>query len=182
MKKIYWLAAVLSLGGMMACGGDGKKESANNDKYAGEVQVETAPMADVEQTSEISLDLGQHDFEVRIRRYPDQELPLVVDELEQKFYDNSVEVTILRDHVAFIERKFTKQDFASYLTETFCKSSMLLGMNCDTARSDRKTLCLTAQVGQAGEGPAFLVLIPTDGGAASVMRDETQEDISYKDF
>ena len=181
MKKKYWLAACLSLGLMTACDEDNKKEVANNEKYAVEVPKETEPVADLEQVSKMSVRLGGYDFEVGIRRYPDRSLPLVVDELEQKFYDNSVEVTILRDGEVFMTKTVTKKDFEKYLTENFAKSSLLLGMNCDTARCNQNTLCLTAQVGQAGEGPAFLVLIPVRGGNVSVLRDESQDDISYKD-
>ena len=182
MKKKYWLAAWLSLGMITACGGDNKKDAANNDKYSVEISSETEPIADIEQVAEMNVRLGSHDYEVTIRRYPDKSLPLVVDELEQRFYDNSVDVSIRRDNMAFMTRKVTKEDFRKYLSDSDYRSGVLLGMNCDTARCDVNTLCFTAQVGQAGEGPAFLILIPTNGSPVSVLRDESQEDIGYKEF
>ena len=182
MKKKYWLVACLSMGLMMACGGENKRDAANEDKYSVEISSEAEPVADLEQVAEIAVNLGHHNYNVTIRRYPDKSLPLVVDELEQRFYDNSVDIKIVRDQAEFMTRKVTKDDFRKYLSESDYKSGALMGMNCDTARCDAHTLYFTAQVGQAGEGPAFLILIPTNGNPISVLRDESQEDIGYKDF
>ena len=182
MKKKYGLVMCLSLGLAMACGGDDKKDIANNEKYSVEIEEPAAPMADTEQVSTMEVKLGAHDYQVRIRRYPDQSLPLVVDDLDQRFYDNSVEIKILRDGSDFLKRKVTKADFAKFLSESDYKSGILLGMNCDVARCDASRFYFTAQVGQAGEGPAFLILVPTNGGAIQVDRDNTQDEIGYKDL
>ena len=180
MKKKYWLASCLSLLLFTACGNGGDKK-ANEEKENTENVVQDEPMADSEQIDTIDVKLGKHEYAVSIHRFPDKKLPLVVDELDQKFYDNSVKINISRDGAQFLEKKVTKEAFMDFMPADVYKSGLLLGMNCDTARCTTSTLCFTAQVGQAGEGPAFLVLVPTDGGNVSILRDNQQEDIGYKE-
>ena len=180
MKKKYWLVAGFSLGLMFACGGNSKKETMNNQKDSVSVVNAEKPYAESEQKASLSFTMGPHTYRVSIYRYPDQKLPLVVDDMDQKYYDNSVEVSIQRDEETLASRIITKEVFKSMLPENDYRAGMLLGMNCDTARCETSRLCFTAQVGQAGEGPAFLVYIPTDGGEMCVSRDMQQEDISYR--
>ena len=179
MKKKYWLAACFSLLLFSACGNGGDKNGANEGKEKTEDVATDEPMSDSEQRDSINVKLGNHNYAVSIYRYPDKKQPLVVDELDQQFYDNTVEIKILRDGADFMEKKITKKDFADFLPSADYKSGLLLGMYCDTARCEKSTLCFTAQVGQAGEGPAFLVLVPVDGGTVSILRDNQQEDIGY---
>lgn len=179
MKEKYGWVAFLVLGMAAACTG-GEQPEKNESVDSVQLAAKTEPMADSEQTAMVKVKLGGSDYEVSLHRFPDRKLPLVIDELEQQFYDNSVQVTVRRDGEAFFDRTFSKEAFAQFLSETDYKGGMLLGMNCDTARCDRSTLCFTAQVGQAGEGPAFLVLVPTNGGEVKVSRDNLQEEIGYK--
>ena len=181
MKKKYWLASCLSILLFAACGNGGDKQDANEGKENTENVVQDEPMADSEQMDTINVKLGKHTYAVSIHRVSDKQLPLVTDELDQKFYDNSVNITISRDGDQFFTKKVTKEAFMDFMPAEVYKSGLLLGMNCDTARCTTSTLCFTAQVGQAGEGPAFLVLVPTDGGNVSILRDNQQEDIGYKE-
>lgn len=180
MKKKYWLATCISLLLISACGNGGDKSSANEGKQNTEEIVTDEPMSDNEQRDSINVKLGNHTYDVSIYRHPDKEVPLVIDELDQQFYDNTVDIAVLRDGAEFLTKKITKEAFKEFLSASDYKSSLLLGMNCDTARCEKSTLCFTAQVGQAGEGPAFLILVPVDGGAMSIVRDNQQEEINYQ--
>lgn len=177
--KLLW-AACLTLGGLTACQENAapKNETVAQENVA---EKDLQPMADTPQTATTNLNIGNHRYAVTLRRAPDESLPLVVDELDQRFYDNAVEISILRDDAEWFAQKVTKDTFGELLSDAERKGSLLLGMSCDTARCDRSRLCFTAQVGQAGEGPAFLYLVPTGGGAPSVQRDNLQEEINYED-
>ena len=180
MKKKYWLATCFSLLLITSCGSNSEKDNADKGKEYTEAVNEDEPMADSEQRDTVNVRLGNHTYKVSLYRYPDKKQALVVDELDQKFYDNSVDINILRDGVDFMKKTVSKDAFLNFLSESDYKSSVLLGMNCDTARCERSSLCFTAQVGQAGEGPAFLVMVPVDGGPVSITRDNLLEDIGYK--
>ena len=177
MKKKYWLATCVSLLLLTACGNGGDKKGVDEGKENTENVVSDEPMADSEQRDSINVKLGQHNYAVSIYRYPDKQQPLVIDELDQKFYDNTVEIKVMRDGSELLSKKISKEAFKDFLPAAEYKSGLLLGMSCDTARCANSTLCFTAQVGQAGEGPAFLVLVPVDGRAVSILRDNQQEDI-----
>lgn len=50
-------------------------------------------------------------------------------------------------------------------------------MNFYEEKTSGGHICLSAQVGEpgVGEGPAFIVDIPTGGGACSILRDSEQD-------
>lgn len=178
MNKNFGWAIFFTFGLFCSCGNGADKNAANKDTTT-TVSAQDEPIAEMQQSVKTNFKLDGHEYAVSINRNPDKSLPLVVDEFDQKFYDNSVEIIINRDGLNFFNKKFTKEAFADFLPENFVQANLLLGMNCDTARCENKRLCFTAQVGQAGEGPAFLVLIPTDGGPVSILRDEQQEELNY---
>ncbi|MCI6725083.1 MAG: DUF4738 domain-containing protein, partial [Bacteroidales bacterium] len=107
----------------------------------------------------------------------DQQLPVVTDEVGKQYYDNRVQVDITADGKPFYSHAFTREAFAGFATEQETVGCVLLGMAFDSERSDAHALRLGAQIGQVGieEGPAFIVEIPLDGGAASIVRDKQQD-------
>lgn len=54
---------------------------------------------------------GEHTYSISIKRYPNHELPIVKDQLDQEFYDNSVEIVILRDGKSFFEKTSVRKRF-----------------------------------------------------------------------
>lgn len=85
-------------------------------------------------------------YSVEIKRTVDVELPMIVDDLGNKFYDNKITVRVLRpDGSVFFDKIFSKADFASCMTEGYMKKNALLGIVLDKADGDN--LCFAASVG-----------------------------------
>lgn len=178
IKQFMYAAAFVAMTAQcVACGGSsGAKEAATTDSLQTATNNDE-PYADNDRDYTQTARLGGHDYSVRIRRTADKELPVVTDELGKKFYDNRVEVSIMRDGKQFFNRSYTKDAFREFLSDEEQKGTVLLGMAFDADRSDGKTIRLGAQVGQTGieEGPAFCVEIPLDGSASSIVRDKNQD-------
>ncbi len=168
--------AALSLSALLLAGCGGKSAEAGKDgKDSAAVAVK--PYADPKMEMKYSVRLAGKGYSVTIKREADPSQPVVQDELGHEFYDNRVTVTILRDGAAFSEATYTKDSFREFLTATDSKGSVLLGMAFDPDRSDSRAIRLVSQVGQPGieEGPSFVIEIPLDGGAASILRDKRQD-------
>lgn len=140
--------------------------------------AKTAPMeAERKLERSYTAKYGEHTYSISIKRYPNHELPIVKDQLDQEFYDNSVEIVILRDGKSFFEKNFSKEAFLDYLSEADRAGSILLGMAFDEEKSNGSKICIAAQIGQpgSGEGPAFTVEVSTSSAVCSILKDLQQD-------
>ena len=130
MKRIQmlWLAVVA----MMVIGCGGKKKSDDIIAPKAEQPKLQAPirMQDYAQTTNIKwLDKN---YQVEIRRVPDDSLRMVKDETGQKFVDNRISLRILRaDGSVFFSRSFTKAAFDAYLDNDYRQTGILEGLVFD---------------------------------------------------
>ena len=175
MNYIFKTALFAAALALAACGGKTGQNAETQDTAA--VQQEAGPHADNELNREDVATLGGQRFEIKIKRTADATLPAVSDELGGTFYDNRVEITATRDGEELFTKQFTKSDFADFVPAADSKGCVLLGMAFDQENSSAATLRFGAQIGQPGieEGPAFIVEIPTGGGACSIVRDMRQD-------
>lgn len=179
MRKTSCLVFPVALLVLSACGGKGDNSAPAADSVA-VVQNKGPRPAEDELTRCDTARLGGRTYVVSIHRYADTSLPTVTDPLDQIFYDNCVEVSLTRDGEPFFTKTFRKEAFSGFLSEADRTSCILLGMAYDESKSSAGHICLAAQVGQpgTGEGPAFTVDIPADGGACSIVRDTRQDTTS----
>lgn len=177
MKKTPLIIAFSSLALLTACGGRTESAQTDADSAVQTALADGPRSADGDLQRESSATLGGHQYTISIHRYADKSLSTVKDELGQEFYDNSVEIKIQRDGSNFYSKTFTKEAFLNHLSASDRTSTILLGMAFDAERSEANTLCFGAQIGQPGieSGPAFTVLIPTNGSAVSILRDTVQD-------
>ena len=169
--------ALLLCATLCACGkGKSDSDNASADSTAQQT-VSNAPYADPSQSNTYQAKLAGRSFEITIKREADKSLPTVTDELNKKFYDNRVDVTIKADGQEFFSRSYTREAFQDFLSENEKEGTVLLGMAFDSEKSDGHAIRLGAQIGQVGieEGPAFTVEIPLDGSASSIVRDKEQD-------
>lgn len=84
---------------------------------------------------------------IEVTRKVDKDLPLAEDEQGLSYYDNTIHVKILRsDKTVFLDRIFTKADFAQYISGTgFEKKGAMLGIVFDKVVDDK--LQFAASVG-----------------------------------
>ncbi|MBO7045219.1 MAG: DUF4738 domain-containing protein [Prevotella sp.] len=130
MKRIQmlWLAVLA----MMVIGCGDKKKSDDIIAPKAEQPKLQAPirMQDYAQTTNIKwLDKN---YQVEIRRVPDDSLRMVKDETGQKFVDNRISLRILRaDGSVFFSRSFTKAAFDAYLDNDYRQTGILEGLVFD---------------------------------------------------
>lgn len=96
-------------------------------------------------TSSCNIDWLGSTYKVCVERKADKQLPHIVDEQGNKYYDNRISVRIQRsDGSVFFERVFQKSDFTPYVSEAFAKGA-LLGVVFD--KVDGESLRFAASVG-----------------------------------
>lgn len=176
MKQIMALTIGAACLTLTACGGEKRTEPAQDSVETAPIPTGPSPVED-ELTRHYADTIRNRAYDITVRRYPDNSLPTVKDELGQDFLDNSVEVTITRDGTQFFSKTFRKEAFEDYLSKSESATSVLLGMAYDEEMSTDKIVCLAAQVGHpgVGEGPAFTVEIPISDGPYSIVRDTRQD-------
>lgn len=119
------------------------------------------------------VEVAGHNYRISIRCVADKQGAVVEDDLGQKFYDNRVEVSIVKDGTELLKKSFSKTDFSSHLSESSLKRSVLQGMNFYGDKTDASYLYFTALVGEPGMdgGSAFLVKVSTENGLLSIEKD-----------
>lgn len=154
---------------LASCGG--KKQ--NNDIIAEKVerpQVE-APIrqADYDKTSEVQW-MG-HGYKVEVHRQPNDSLPMVTDEIGQKFVDNEVAVTVRKsDGTVFFSRSFTKASFDACLDNDYRHTGILDGLVFDRVNGGNLEFAGSVCHPQTDEYiPVRAVLSPS--GSVTFLRD-----------
>ena len=179
MKHVLISAmAFLLMASVASCGGNKTQDNVADADSTQTTAHTDAPYADPGQQSSYTATLGGKTYGISIHRQADQSLPVVTDELGKKFYDNRVDVVITCDNAEFFKKSYTKEAFAGFLTASAeAEGTVLLGMAFDSEKSDGHAIRLGAQIGQVGvgEGPAFTIEIPLDGGVSSIVRDNNQD-------
>lgn len=86
-------------------------------------------------------------YQILVDRKTDKSLPLAKDENGLTYYDNSINLKIVRaDSTVFYNRTFTKSDFKQYVQNTgFEKTGALLGIVFDQIKDNK--LIFAASVG-----------------------------------
>ncbi len=168
------LCAGLSL---TSCNGQKSDAAATTADSAAVTSQAAEPKSDAPRHNENHLTLGGHSFTVRVSREANRDGDVVTDENGTEYYDNSVTIHIDKDGEPLTDHTFTKRSFADFLSAAEQQGTVLLGMAFDEARSDAHALRFGAQIGMPGieEGPAFIVEVPVDGGAVSIVRDKEQD-------
>lgn len=159
-----------------SCGGN-KSEGGSDAADSAQVAASGEPYADAAVTRTDTVKIAGRTYEITIAREADKDGEVVTDELGNQFYDNQVSVNIEADGERLFSETFNKASFAAHLSDSEKQGSVLLGMAFDAEHTDAHSIRLGAQVGQTGigEGPAFVVEIPLNGGAASITRDRNQD-------
>ena len=169
MKKILLIASCLALLTIASCGKKNKTEADATPKSlaaatTGGVNESTTPLNRTD-----TLRIGGHVFEITTNRQTDKSLPTIKDETDVVFYDNKVDVRIVRDGEEIFARTFTKKDFVDNSSADDAARDVMQGMALDKDHSSAQTIVLGAQIGQPGldgEGPAFSVSVSLDGSVA----------------
>ena len=115
-------------------------------------------------------------YKVTVHRQPGDSLPLVKDEIGQKYVDNVISVSVFRsDGSKFYSRLFTKADFVNYLDDDYRKTGILEGLVFDKADGDWLVFAASVSHPQADDEYIPLVVKLSRMGQLTIQRD-TQMD------
>ena len=142
------LLSVVLLAGMVvvlaACGGKKKSENIIAPRVVKVEPKEPIRMQPYIDEREVSW-LGKTYF-VSVSRQPNDSLPMVKDEIGQKYVDNVFLLKVSRkDGSVFFSRTFTKNALMMYLDDDFAKTGVFEGLVLDKADGDN--LLFGASVG-----------------------------------
>ena len=175
--KPFTMALIIGSVVFTSCKEDHKAEVIIAKKPAKAVKKTVQKVGDYVQTRKVEW-LGAV-YAVTVERTADTSLPLVEDESGNKFYDNTITVTIKRqDNSTFFSRTFTKSAFASSLGTEGSKG-VLLGIVLDRAQAS--TLYFAASVGspdKTSDEYVPLVMSIDRNGNVSIKRDSKLDTVS----
>ena len=119
-------------------------------------------------------------FTLMVERVPSDDLPRVKSDMGL-FADNKIKVKITRESgTALFEKTFTKNDFASFLTEKFLANSVLEGLVFDDVRTDEKkeiTLAASVSYPMTDLYIPFTIVVSQEG-KMSLSKDEDMGELT----
>lgn len=129
MKQMFlWVAA----GALLVLAACQQKKSGNPDIITTDYEAPkpVSPISQDAMSERTSVEwIEGRMYDVVVSRTPVDSLPMVTDEIGQKFIDNVIRVKVLRaDGTVFFERPFTKRSFLSWLDKDYKKSAVLEGI------------------------------------------------------
>lgn len=131
MKRMTLQLAVMGMAVLMtACGNKRQSDDIITEKVE-RPKIE-APIRQADYNKSHQIQWIGNSYKVEIHRQPCDSLPMVTDELGQKFVDNEVVVTVTRaDGEVFFTRSFTKANFDACLDNDYRHTGILDGLVYD---------------------------------------------------
>lgn len=99
------------------------------------------------QTSEVkeNFEYKGKQYQSHIVRRADESLPMVTNDEQQQFYDNSISLKLTCGGKQLVSRTFTKKDFLHLVDANFAKQAILEGIVFNEA--NEQGICFAASVG-----------------------------------
>jgi hypothetical protein len=169
---------------MSACGNKTQTKDIIVNKPASTRQNTPEKMQNYQNTRDIQW-LGAK-YKIYVHRFVDVSLPLAEDESGRKYYDNKIELKVLRaDGSEFFARTFSKKDFDNAIDDNYKKNGALLGLAFMDADGDN--LKFGGSVGSPDNlSDEYIPVVVTIGrtGSVSIKRDtqlDTNSDADHQD-
>ena len=107
--------------------------------------------------------LGKN-YQVEVKRFPDDSLKMVKDETGQKFVDNRISLRIIRsDGTTFFSRTFTKAAFDSFLNSDYRQTGILEGLVFDKVEGNNLFFAASVSHPQTDEYIPMVVTVSNFG-------------------
>lgn len=173
MKRINYILLMAFAAGVMASCSEKKQSNVIiAPKPVAQVKKATQKMSGYEQARDVEW-VGST-YKVVVKRSSDTELPLVKVDENNKYYDNVIQVRVLRkDGSEFFNRTFKKSDFSEFLDSHTKDAGALLGIVYVKAEGDY--LYFAASVGSpdvTSDEYVPLVLKISRMGSVSISKDQ----------
>ncbi len=162
MKKNQVLALLLTGLLTVSCGQKKKNDDIIVKKVETPKPQGPISMQDYTQTKDI-IWLGKN-YQVEIRRVPDQTLPMVKDEDGQEFVDNHIVLRVIRsDGSEFVNHTFTKAAFEAKLDQDYRSTGILEGLVFDKVDGGQLIFAASVSHPQTDEYVPFVVTLSRMG-------------------
>ena len=173
MKRINYILLMAFAAGVMASCSEKKQSNVIiAPKPVAQVKKATQKMSGYEQARDVEW-VGST-YKVVVKRSSDTELPLVKVDENNKYYDNVIQVRVLRkDGSEFFNRTFKKSDFSEFLDSHTKNAGALLGIVYVKAEGDCRYFA--ASVGSpdvTSDEYVPLVLKISRMGSVSISKDQ----------
>ena len=147
---------------LVSCG----EKKKNDDIIAAKPEVPKPKgpirMQDYTQLTDVKW-LGKN-YQVEVKRTPDDSLKMVQDEYGQKFVDNRISLRVLRsDGSVFFSRYFTKAAFEGFLDSDYRRTGILEGLVFDKAEGNNLFFAASVSHPQTDEYIPMVVTVSNLG-------------------
>ena len=126
MRKTFFRFAAPSLLVILLLSACGNKEQKSDAWEAPEHEVVTRQLPDLALTD--SVKNAGRTYVYSILRTPSDSLPQVTDDMDDKYKDNTIRLTLRRDGNEYFNKTFTKATFAQSIDKEFYSNAILDGI------------------------------------------------------
>lgn len=162
MKRLFQILPLAAL--LLLSGCTEKKKSEDIIAPKPEEVKPQAPIRMQEYTQTKDVVWLDRNYQVEVRRMPDDSLRMVKDETGQKFVDNRITVKVVRaDGSVFFNRTFTKAAFESYLNNDYRQTGILEGLVFDKIEGNNIFFAASVSHPQTDEYIPFVVSLSNLG-------------------
>ncbi len=159
---------------LCSCGGSTPKTetTTGSNEYAVDESASDGIQRMPEYNYSDSINVGGKTFNYTIHRCASDSLPTVTDDEGTIYADNEYTLTLSRGN-DFSQFRFTKHNFASYLSSEFRKKGILDGMMCDKSLPGLR-FAVSVSLPQSDMFEPLLLTIDPNGGM-TITRDERSD-------
>jgi len=174
MRSVYQILTIAAAAALIAGCGQ-KKQSEDIIATKTEAPKPQAPirMQPYQQATDIVWQ-GKN-YQVEVKRHPDDSLAMVMDETGQKFIDNRIALRVIRaDGSVFFQRTFTKAAFERLLDNDYRQTGILEGLVYD--KVEGATLYFAASVSHPQTDEYIPIVVTVSSMGDVDIRLDTQLD------
>lgn len=119
-----------------------------------------------------TVQVGSHSYLYSIHREADKNLPVVSDDMGDRYYDNTYHLSVSRDGKQFFSQTYTKSAFADRLSRDFRKYGILDGFRFRKVEEGLLYFSVCVSFPESDMSAPFVLVISSDG-SSSIQVDES---------
>lgn len=119
-----------------------------------------------------TVKVGSHTYRYSIQREADKDLPIVTDDMGDRYYDNVYQLSISRDGTSYFSQRFTKNNFSDHLNRDFRKYAILDGFRFNRAEDGLLYFSVCVSYPESDMIAPFILTVASDG-SSSIQKDDS---------
>lgn len=119
-----------------------------------------------------TVHVGSHTYRYSIHREVDKSLPVVADDMGERYHDNVYQLTITRSGTQIFSQRYTKSVFADRLSRDFRKYGILDGFRFRKAENGLLYFSVCVSYPESDMSAPFVLAVAPDG-SSSIHVDES---------